>query len=205
RAEVVGQRRTDECGAGVERGSARDDLDLDVRVRGPSGLEQQLEGGAGHAVDTGVDGGYQRHLLALACALERFDGAVEFLGHRFLDHLLAFEQIGHQADVSDVADDGVGFGDRCARARGEVVVAAGAETDEHDLAAGPGRLRVGGVQWSVHCGILAIETVALRPSGPRSLCFSTMRAAGSVARLVPAASSAAASDTEAVPVYLRTV
>ena len=48
----------------------------------------------------------------------------------------------------------------------------------------------------------ATDTVALRPSPPRSRCFSTHRAEASV---VPAASSAAASETEGVPVWRRTV
>ena len=45
-----------------------------------------------------------------------------------------------------------------------------------------------------------METVALRPSAPRSRCFSTSSAPGSAASEVPAASSAAASETEGVPV-----
>jgi hypothetical protein len=47
-----------------------------------------------------------------------------------------------------------------------------------------------------------METVALRPSGPRNLCFSIMSWVWSA---LPAASSAAASDTDGVPVCLRTV
>ena len=65
----------------------------------------------------------------------RLDGTVELLGHRLPDDLLALQQLGHQADVGDVADDGVGFGDGRAGAGGEVLVAAGAEADQHDLAA----------------------------------------------------------------------
>jgi hypothetical protein len=61
------------------------------------------------------------------------------------------------------------------------------KADEHDF--------------SGHWGILAMETVALRPSGPRRLCFSMSNWVMSA----PAASSAAASATDGVPVYLRTV
>ena len=90
-------------------------------------------------------------------AVVGFDGAVELFGHRFFDDLFAVEQLFDELDVGGVADHRVGFGNGRARAAGQVVVAAWAEANEHDLSVGCG---LG------HSGILAMETVALRPSGP---------------------------------------
>ena len=156
-AEVVCQRCADQRGAGVERRGTRDDFHFDIRIGRPAGLKQHFKGRAGHAVDAGITRGNQCDLFALFGAVIGFDGAVEFFGHRLFDDLLAVEQFFDQLDVGGVADHRVGFGNGRAGAAGQVVVAARAKADEHNFSVGCG---LG------HSGILAMEMVALRPSGP---------------------------------------
>lgn len=190
--KVVRERCADQGRAGVECRCPGNDLDLDGRIRRPACLEQHFKGRPGHAIHAGISRGNQGHTLSLCCPFQGFNSAVELLGHRFFDDLLAFEQIGDKADIGDIADDGIGFGNSRPGARRQVFLAARAQPDQHDLAG----LRH--IFNSIHPGILAMETVAFRPSSPRRRCFSTSRCARSTP--APAHSSAAASATEGVPV-----
>ena len=106
--------------------------------RRPPGLEQHFKRGPGHAVHACIARRDERHLLALAGALQRFDGAVQLFGHGLADDLFALDEIGHQLDVGDVADDGVGLGNGGAGARRHVLGAAGANAHEHDFSCGHG-------------------------------------------------------------------
>lgn len=145
-----------------------------------------------------VAGGDQRHHLAFPGPAEGLVAAVQLFGHALADHLLACDQVRHQFDVSGVADHGVGLGDGLAGAAGHVRFGAGAEAHQEDLAC---LHAIACLHHALGSGRRAMETVALRPSSPRYLNFSTSSALTSA----PAASKAAASDTLGVPTCLSTV
>jgi len=153
-----------------------------------------MRGGGGHAVDTRIPGRHQRHRPPFPRLRQGLSHTLQLRRHRLGDDLLPVQQPIQQLDVPGVADDDVGLGDRLPRTPGHVLQPTRADTDQQDPS-------------TAHDDILARETVAWRPSGPRTRCFSTRRHPLSLPELelTPEASSAAASDTDGVLVWRRTV
>jgi hypothetical protein len=69
---------------------------------------QHLEHQPRHPVDARVAGGDDRHLGAVARALDGGARSADLFGHPRADDLLALGEVADQLDVRDVADDHVG-------------------------------------------------------------------------------------------------
>ena len=62
--------------------------------------------------------------------------AIELFGHALTDDLFTFDQVGDQFDVRHIADDAIGLGNDFTSLVRHVFVAAWADADQRNFAAG---------------------------------------------------------------------